>query len=134
MKFAEFHDLLGIMNAIANPDKYRGESKRLYDTFMVNHVDLPKPVGMDGQQPAQPCRAPWVCMICRKARATGWLAAAIGLKPRARIVCAHCAEDVAGCGYISFAEMAGITEDAELNAICEYRAGMPSVAVKMEDL
>ena len=78
--------------------------------------------------------APWVCMICRKARATGWLAAAIGLKPRARIVCAHCAEDVAGCGYISFAEMAGITEDAELNALCEYRAGQPTVAVELEDL
>ena len=36
--------------------------------------------------------------------------------------------------HIDRPEMAGIEEDAELNAICEERADMPSVAVKLEDL
>lgn len=33
--------------------------------------------------------------------------------------------------FVSFAE---IEEDADLNAICDEREGMPSLAVKLEDL
>ena len=78
-------------------------------------------------------------MICRKARATGWLVGKIYSSIGPKITCFPCAHaacwnDKLSGGYISFAEMAGIVEDTELNAICEDRAGQPSVAVKLEDL
>ena len=83
--------------------------------------------------------APWVCMICRKRRAQGWLVMKIHSSAAPKITCFPCAhaacwnDKLSGC-YISFAEMAGIEEDAELNAICEERAGMPTVAVDLGDL
>ena len=76
--------------------------------------------------------APWVCMICRTARATGWLVMKIYASAAPKITCFRCAHgacwnDKLSGGYLSFDTINGLADDAELSAICDERAGMPSV-------
>ena len=82
---------------------------------------------------------PWVCMICRTARARGWLVMKIHSIESPRITCFQCAEALCTSnnlfgGYLSFDTIDGLADDAELSAICDGRAGMPSVAVNIDDL